>query len=216
MKILSTNRATPVAIAWKGSEQTTGIYKRPQAGGIFLNPEGVQGDTVGNPEVHGGRYKACYLFAADAYPYWQQRYPGLAWEYGMFGENLSVAGLDEARLTIGSVFRVGDARIRITTPREPCFKLGIRFKDQGIIEEFIAHGRPGAYAEVLGAGWVRPGDTLEPEAPVAKAMSVADYFGLLYAEQKDARLLAEALQWPYLSDKTRAMLNRWLRSENPS
>ena len=134
----------------------------------------------------------------------------------MFGENLSVTGLDEARLTIGSVFRVGDARIRITTPREPCFKLGIRFKDQGIIEEFIAHGRPGAYAEVLGAGWVRPGDTLEPEAPVAKAMSVADYFGLLYAEQKDTRLLAEALQWPYLSDKTRAMLNRWLRSENPS
>ena len=216
MKILSTNRAAPVAIAWKGSGQTTGIFKRPRAEGIFLTAEGVQGDTVGNPEVHGGRYKACYLFAADTYAYWQELYPGLAWEYGMFGENLSVAGLEEARLTIGSVFRVGEARIRITTPREPCFKLGIRFGDQGIIEQFIAHGRPGTYAEVLEAGWVRPGDELVPEVPVAEAMSVADYFGLLYAGQKDAGLLAEALQWPFLSDKTRIMLGRWLQSSNPS
>jgi len=120
MKIISTNRATPVTIAWKGGEQTTGIFKRPRAEGIFLKPEGVQGDTVGNPEVHGGRYKACYLFAAETYAHWQGQYPGLAWEYGMFGENLSVTGLDEGRLTIGSVFRLGDARIRITTPREPC------------------------------------------------------------------------------------------------
>ena len=179
-------------------------------------PEGVDGDTIGNREVHGGRYKACYLFAADTYSHWQARYPGLDWEYGMFGENLSVEGLDETRLAIGSIFRVGDARIRITTPREPCFKLGIRFGDQEIIAQFIAHARPGAYAEVLEAGWVRPGDALQPEGPADPAMSVADYFTLLYADQKDARLLAEALQWPFLSEKTRNMLQRWLRPLNPS
>jgi len=47
-------------------------------------------------------------------------------------------------------------------------------------------------------------------------MSVADYFGLLYAEQKDARMLAEALEWPFLSEKTRSMLRRWLGSRNPA
>lgn len=216
MRILSTNRAAPVTIAWKGSEQTTGIFKRPQADGIFLTPAGVEGDTVGNPEVHGGRYKACYLFPAETYAYWQEKYPGLAWEYGIFGENLTVAGLEEGRLRVGSTYRIGEVRLRITTPREPCFKLGIRFGDQGIIDEFIAHGRPGAYAEVLEGGWVRPGDELVPDGPAGNAMSVADYFGLLYDPVKDPALLTEALGWPFLSEKTRSMLQRWLTSLNAS
>ena len=216
MKIVSTNKATPVSLPWKGSEHTTGIFKRPRAEGIFLGPEGVQEDTVGNPDVHGGRYKACYLFSADTYAYWQGRYPGLDWGYGMFGENLSVEGLDETRLIVGAEFRIGEARIRITTPREPCFKLGIRFGDQGIIEQFVAYGRPGAYAEVVQAGWVRPGDAVEPVGPGTDAMSIATYFRLLYADSKDAALLDEALRWPFHSEKTRAMLSRWLQSVNPT
>ena len=57
---------------------------------------------------------------------------------------------------------------------------------------------------------------MELEKPATGAMSVADYFGLIYDERKDPALLDEALGWPFLSEKTRGMLTRWRRSLNPS
>ncbi len=210
MEIVSTNRATPVVLNWKGRDITTGIFKMPQNEGICLKTGGVSGDTVGNPGVHGGRYKACYLFAADTYPHWQDSYPKLDWKYGMFGENLSVEGLDERELRVGTELRAGEALLRITSPREPCFKLGLRFQDQSIIEKFIAYGRPGAYAEVVREGTVRPGDRLELVSQ-PDDLSVADFYRLLYGEQKDPEMLERALEWHFLSDQTRQMLRRWLK-----
>ncbi|MDG1573191.1 MOSC domain-containing protein [Robiginitalea sp. M366] len=209
MKILSTNIATPVTLSWKGREELTGIYKKPQPDGVFLTPEGVRGDTIGNPRVHGDRHKACYLFDTDDYPYWQEWYPALEWGYGMFGENLSLSGLREERLQIGAVYSVGEARIRITIPREPCFKLGLRFGDQGIIDRFIAHGKPGSYAEVLQPGKVTPGDTLVLESEPQSSLSILEFYRLLYAREKDPTLLQRALALPDLPASKQEKFRKW-------
>ena len=209
MKIISTNLSKPVSIRWKGEEKTTGIYKKACPEGILLSPGGVQGDTIGNPRVHGGEEKAAYLFSRDHYPYWQGRYPSLEWEYGMFGENLTVEGLDETQLLMGSTYRIGEALVRVTIPREPCFKLGIRFADQGIIDAFVAHGLPGAYVSVVKAGHVRPGDAMVlQEAPEA-GISIASYFGLLFATEKDPALIRKAVSVPWLSESHKEQLRRW-------
>ncbi len=209
MEIVSTNRAAPVTLSWKGRDLTTGIFKMPHQEGIYLEKGGVSGDTVGNPDVHGGHYKACYLFAVESYPFWEGLYPQLDWQYGMFGENLSVAGLDERHLSVGTELVVGEALLRITSPREPCFKLGLRFQDQAVIEKFIAHGRPGAYAEVLREGWVRPGDILETVTR-PDDLSIAEYFKLLFEEPKDPKKVARAMQWHFLSENTRQKFGRWM------
>lgn len=216
MIIRSTNLASPVRIRWNGREEMTGIYKKPEAAGIYLGRDGVRGDTIGNPRVHGDRYKACYLFSVDDYPYWKERYPHLEWGFGMFGENLSVEGLSEQNLRMGATFRLGEARIRITTPREPCYKLGIRFGDQGVIDRFVAHGRPGAYAEVLTEGTVRPGDRMELESDAGDAPDIAAYYRLLFAPKKDLRVLRQALEVPFLTERSKKQLQRWLRSMDPS
>jgi MOSC domain-containing protein YiiM len=209
MKIASTNTSNPVKISWKGSEQVTGIYKTPQQAGIFLTREGVRGDTIGNPKVHGGTEKACYLFSLDQYPYWQRKYPGLNWEYGMFGENLTVEAMDETQMHMGSVYQLGKATVRITTPREPCYKLGIRFGDQGIIEEFVKHGYPGAYISVIEPGYIQPGDPLTLLDASDAELSIAAYFRLLYAGEKDKELIDKALSLSWLSDQKKNQLLRW-------
>ncbi|WP_088342171.1 MOSC domain-containing protein [Robiginitalea sediminis] len=211
MQVLSTNTAKPVTIRWKDKPQTTGIYKIPQPEGIYLTPEGVKGDTIGNPKVHGDRLKACYLFSTGEYPHWKERYPHLDWGFGIFGENLSVEGLDETTLLIGSEYQVGEAHIRITSPREPCFKLGIRFGDQGIIDRFVGHGKPGAYAEVLSPGHVRPGDTLSLVRFPENSMSIAAFFRMLYSPVKDRDLLEKALELPVLSTDSSKKIRRWLK-----
>ena len=210
MQIISTNLGKPATQIWKGKPQVTGIYKTPVAEGIRLETEGVRGDTIGNRSVHGGAGKACYLFSHEAYAYWEPRYPNLDWAPGMFGENLTVAGLDETQLVMGAEYRLGEARIRITTPREPCYKLGLRFGDQGIIEAFVSRGQPGSYAAVTVPGHVRPGDFLEPLTPEYQGLTIVQYFQLLYAPEKDPALLRQALDSPYLPEAKRKLFTRWL------
>lgn len=209
MKIKSTNRAQPTRIQWKGSSQVTGIYKKPVQEGIYLSSEGVRGDTIGNPKVHGDAYKAAYLFSLDEYAFWQSRYPTLDWGNGMFGENLTVEHLDESSLLMGSTYQIGETRVRITTPREPCYKLGIRFGDQGIVQEFIRRERPGSYVTVIHPGWIRPGDKMELLESPEDGLSIAAFYRMWYAPSKDPEALRKALSLPWLPEGKKQQLLRW-------
>ncbi len=210
MKIVSTNTAQPRTITWKGSDRITGIYKTPKKEGIYLHCEGVKGDTIGNPKVHGGSRKAAYLFSQEWYPYWKALYPNLAWDFGMFGENLTVSGMNEDDLLMGSLYQAGEAVIRVTTPREPCFALGIRFEDQGVVDAFVSHGHPGTYVSVLEPGMVRPGDSVELLETPMQSLSVSQFYRLWYAAEKDRELLEVALGHPCVPEEKKKQLERWL------
>ena len=56
----------------------------------------------------------------------------------MFGENLTVEGVPlEDEVAIGDRLRIGTAEFVVTQPRLPCFKLGIRFDDAGMVRRFL-------------------------------------------------------------------------------
>lgn len=209
MKIISTNIGRPTQISWNGRETLTGIYKYPVDRPLYLDVEQVEGDTVSDRRVHGGTYKACYLFSTDQYPYWREKYPHLDWSWGMFGENLSVEGLDETQLWIGNIYRLGSALVQVSQPREPCYKLGIRFGDQRILREFIEHGYPGSYLRILEQGKVSSGDSMELVEGAKVPISIHEFFQLLYAREKDQGLLRRAMDNPALSPSKRESLKKW-------
>ena len=146
----STNIAKPKTIIYNGQEVTTGIFKKPVDTPIYLEKENVKEDEVSDRRVHGGVFKACYLFSADYYPYWQNLYPNLDWDYGMLGENLTVSGLDEDNIVIGNIYKIGSALAQVTQPREPCYKFGVKFGFKDVLKQFIEHRHPGVLCENFG------------------------------------------------------------------
>ncbi|MBD3863485.1 MOSC domain-containing protein [Olleya marilimosa] len=190
MEITSTNIAKPTTIVWNGKTQTTGIYKSPTPVGIYLEKEDVKGDEVSDRKHHGGIFKACYLFSEDHYAYWQNLYPNLDFNYGIFGENLTVKGLDETKITVGDIYKIGTALVQVTQPREPCFKLGIRFGTQAILKQFIKHARPGTYVRVLEEGLIKPEDKMILVQAATNSLTTTQLFSLLFAKQKDQSQLA--------------------------
>ena len=185
MKIISTNIAQPTTFIWQGKEVSTGIYKKPTDALIYLDKEDVKGDIIADRRVHGGEFKACYLFSSDQYPYWRNLYPNLDWTYGMLGENLTVEGLDEKSIYVGDVFKIGEATVQVTIPREPCFKFAHKFKSDDVIQRFIDHGYSGVYVRVLEKGAVKVGDTLQLIEKSKERVSIFDFFDLLFAEEKN-------------------------------
>ncbi len=200
MKVSSVNIGNSQTIIWRGKEIQTGIYKRSVNHPIYLGSEDVKKDHVIDRRYHGGLDKACYLFSETHYDFWKARYPNLEWNWGMFGENLTIKDLDEKELLVGDVYRIGDTTVQITQPRQPCFKLGVKFGTQKMVKEFVESGHSGAYVRVIKSGNVQKGDELILMEKAEESMSIRDIFNLLYADKSFIEDAKAALKIESLAD----------------
>ncbi len=209
MKIISTNIGETKTVLWHGEEVSTGIFKYPVNQPIYLGTEDVDDDNVIDRKYHGGVDKACYLYSADHYEYWQKIYPELEMPWGMFGENLTVEGLNEAKINIGDIFRIGEAVVQATQPRQPCFKLDIRFETRGLVKQFIDAGFPGVYVRVLEKGNVKPSDSME-RIERKDSLSIQKVFQLLYTTEFEKEAIQTAVNDPFIATSCRKdLLKRW-------
>jgi MOSC domain-containing protein YiiM len=211
MQIVSTNLAKPTSINFNGQEVITGIYKTPTKEPILLGKENVKDDEVTDRKHHGGEFKACYLFSENHYAYWKNIYPYLNWNYGMFGENLTVKNLDETKIHIGDVYKIGSALVQITQPREPCFKFGVKFGTQSVLKQFIDHGFPGTYVRVLEEGLVKTGDHLELVKPSKSSLTTSQFYKLLFSKNKNQEHLKLAIINEALPQSKRDKLSAFIK-----
>jgi MOSC domain-containing protein YiiM len=202
--VLSVNVGQRVEVPHRGGMVATGIFKGPIAGRAMVSPLGVDGDVQADRSVHGGADKAVYLYGWDAYEWWMQEL-GHRLQPGEFGENLTVTTLDERLVHVGDRFRVGGALMELTTPREPCFKLGIRMGDPGFLKRFARAGRTGAYARVLEEGEVGAGDRIERVAQAADQPTIAELHRLFAFAHDDVAELRRAIAAPALPEGWRKM-----------
>lgn len=210
MKIISTNIGKATTFLWNGKEEQTGIFKYPTVEPLFLGKMDVLKDTVIDREHHAGLNKACYLFSADHYPYWKGMYPELNWDWGMFGENLTVKGLNESEVRIGDIYKIGSVVVQVSQPREPCYKLGVRFGNAKILKEFIDHGYSGTYVRILEEGQVKNGDMLSLLEKSNNTLTVKECFQIILAKEKDPILLQKAIDNPSLPEYKRNRLKKYV------
>jgi len=160
MKIETVSAGRPRLVRWHGKEIRTSIFKSAVAGTVRVRRHNLDGDRQSDRRVHGGEYKAVYAYAAEHYDWWE-RALGRELEPANFGENLTIRGLEESAVSIGDVFRMGDAELEAIAPRLPCYKLGIRFGDPRMVQAFAEERRWGIYFRVDREGVVRAGDAVE-------------------------------------------------------
>jgi MOSC domain-containing protein YiiM len=174
MKIISLNVGKPRAVPYSEGVATTSIFKSPVRGPLLLRRLNLDGDVQADLRVHGGRNKALYAYPSEHYEFWRKEFPDQELPWGMFGENLTTEGLSEENACIGDQFRIGGAIVKITQPRMPCYKLGIRFGRPDMVKRFLASGRSGIYFSVVEEGLIDAGDAIERIQKNENCLSVAD------------------------------------------
>ncbi|HEX3131087.1 MAG TPA: MOSC domain-containing protein [Thermoanaerobaculia bacterium] len=212
MKLLSIQVGLPREVRWQRRTVSTGIFKEPVQGPVLLRTLNLDGDRQADLSVHGGRQKAVYVYPVEHYAPWRAELPGVELAWGAFGENFTTEGLVEDEVHIGDRFRIGEAEVEVTQPRMPCYKLGVRFGDPGLVERFLESRRSGFYLAVLREGHVEAGDPIEPLAIDPHQVTVTDINRLFFGErgEQDADTLARALQVEALPDGWKAHLRRQL------
>jgi MOSC domain-containing protein YiiM len=193
-RLRSVNVGAVSQIELAGRPQTTAIGKLPVPGRVAVRGGNLVGDHHADRRVHGGPDKAVYAYAQEDHTRWE-RTPARPLDPGMFGENLTTEGIEVTGALVGERWRVGSVVLQVTSPRVPCWKLGVRMGDPGFPRRFAAAGRPGAYLAIVEEGQVGAGDRIQvihrPGHGVTVGLVAASY-------HRDHRLAASILAAPEL------------------
>jgi MOSC domain-containing protein YiiM len=196
-KIISLNVGLPRTVTWHEHAVTTGIFKQPVEGRIFLRTVDLDGDRQADLSVHGGEYKAVYCYPSEHYAYWRKELPGYDLTAGTFGENFTTEGLLEDAVHIGDRFSIGSAEVVVTQPRLPCYKLGIRFQSDAMVKRFLASKRSGFYLAATREGEVGAGDEIREISRDPNHVSISEIIRLYLAKEyndADIEVVRRALQ----------------------
>jgi MOSC domain-containing protein YiiM len=151
VRLVSVNVGLPRVIGdtrW-GKPIRSGIVKQPvTAASIYLDTLNLDGDRQADLTVHGGRDKAVYAYPVEHLPLWNDEL-GTAFVPGTFGENLTTAGWLEDDVRIGDVWAWGEARLQVSQPRSPCYKLATVTGRPDLLKRLVHTGRTGWYLRVL-------------------------------------------------------------------
>jgi len=173
MEILSVNIGKAEHIP--GFGPLTGICKRPVAGPVAIGKLGLADDAVMDTKNHGGLDQAVYLYGQPDYDFLAAE-TGRDMFSGLFGENLTIAGLESQKIDIGDRFAAGDLLFEVTSPRIPCATFAARIGDPMWVKTFFRINRPGVYVRVLKTGMVEAGMPIRripfdgPKVPLLELM----------------------------------------------
>ncbi|WP_017612773.1 MOSC domain-containing protein [Nocardiopsis salina] len=173
--ILSVQTGRAFDADWAGRLKRTAIDKTPVEGGAYVGPLGLDGDEQADVEHHGGPDKAVYAYAREDVDLWQARL-GRTLANGVFGENLTTAGLDLLDTVVGERWRVGPVLLEVTLPRTPCGVFQAWLAERQWVRRFTEEGRTGVYLRVLEPGHVTPGDPVTVEHRPAHGLTVLSGF----------------------------------------
>lgn len=200
------------------SGRPSGIYKLPVAFPIALGEQGFAGDEQADRRVHGGPDKAVHLYPARHYATLARRFPELAAAFvpGSIGENISTAELVEAEVRIGDVWHLGTARLQVSQPRSPCWKIDERYGAEGIARFIAEQSITGWYWRVLEPGIVAAGDTLELDEP-ADAPTLREAAALLDEHRPSLDALERLARSAGMAENWREKIRKrleWLKAHS--
>jgi ferredoxin-NADP reductase/MOSC domain-containing protein YiiM len=207
------NVGFPREIEWQGKIVHTAIWKLPVAGRVMARRLNLDGDGQGDLQGHGGEHRAVMVYQLDSYRYWQDYLQRHDFEYGQFGENLTVDGLPDDEVCIGDRYRIGDAVFEVTQPRVTCYRVGIRMGNPQMPSLLVSHRRPGFYFRVIDEGEIGAGDEIVKVADGPERISVAEIDALLYLPGHSRERLERALRIPALSAGWKGSLEALVMSD---
>ncbi|MDY5785936.1 MULTISPECIES: MOSC domain-containing protein [unclassified Corynebacterium] len=187
-----------------GAPRVSGIDKRPAPeivveipGPNYGDGPGVRGDVIGDTKHHGGLQKAVYAFARERYDWWEGQL-GRSLDDGTFGDNLTTSGIDWTEVLINQRFRVGEAELEVSVPRQPCRTFAAWMGEKGWVKRFAQSGDCGCYFRVVVPGVIRPGAEIVAVDAPEHGVTMGEAFAAAMGDADAARRVWEQRVLPPL------------------
>lgn len=196
--VVSPPPLTVVGVQWgkarkvmiSGRLVLTAIHKTSAQGPVAVGPLGLIDDEQADPTVHGGLDKAVYAYPIEHYDFWRnaRALAGVAdidtqLNPGALGENLTLQGLLEVDVWIGDMLQFENLSLRVTQPREPCFKFNAAMGFKQAAKAMAQSRHCGFYLAVDTPGTVQAGESFVV-VPGPRQTRISERFHTLMFKQR--------------------------------
>jgi len=156
---------------------------------------GLSGDKQGDLRYHGGLEKAVHQYSQQSYQLLRMQFPHLApaLVHGAMGENLSVADMHDTDVCIGDIYQFGDCLLQVSQPRQPCYKIGVRFEQKGLESVVAKRGITGWYYRVMEAGMIKTGSAVTLVDRPNPEVNISDVMQIYAGQIKDKAVIQRAI-----------------------
>ena len=192
--VLSVNVGGTQTVVAGACIYATAIGKRPVAGPVALRGINLAGDDQADRSAHGGPDRVVYAYASEDYAYWSREL-GRELAPGLFGENLTIRGIDANGAVVGERWHVGDdVELEVSLPRIPCYKLANAVGETDFVKRIGRSLRLGPYLRVVREGAVTAGDPIAVGARPAHGITIADVARIQMFDRNELPRLLDAPQ----------------------
>ena len=178
-------------LAASGRTVLSAIGKRVVDGAVEVGALGLAGDEQVDLSVHGGLHKAVYAYPVAHMAFWraERRARGLdlfdeALPPGFVGENLGLEGVLESQVWVGDTLHFPDCVLRVTAPREPCFKFNAVMGFAEAARLMVREVRCGFYLAVEQPGRLAAGQSFTLR-PGPRGLSITEAIHAKWAKHRN-------------------------------
>jgi MOSC domain-containing protein YiiM len=146
-----------------GSTAVISAIHKKKIDKLVVNAETLDGDDTYDKRHHGGPYRVIHHYSLKNYQILKEAFPEIAEKFigGSYGENILTENLDETDLCLGDIFKIGSAKVQLTTPRSPCGTINMGYEHNKILKNILTTGHFGWFYRILETGEIKKGDHIE-------------------------------------------------------
>lgn len=203
-KVLSVNVGRAREFDYNGRSAKSAIWKSPVSGRVAARGVNLEGDEQADRKAHGGPDKSVYAYALEDMRWWERKL-GLSLQHGQFGENLTTQGIDVNDALVGERWEIGTTVLEVSEPRVPCWRLGVRMKDERFPHRFTEALRPGTYLRIIVEGELGAGDEIRVVDKPNHDVTIRDVFRIYTRDRSEVERL---ISIPRLSESWKKWAER--------
>jgi MOSC domain-containing protein YiiM len=185
----------------------SGIVKTEILGPVMIRRSNLDGDGQADLVHHGGADKAVLAYPLHNYSFWKTEFPGIDWKAGCFGENLTIEGQCEPDVCVGDIYAIGGARLQVSQPRQPCWKLSKRWSLPKLAVRVQQTRLTGWYYRVIEEGVVQAGDFISLVDRPYDNWTISHSNEMMFGQSVASEEIAAFADCPLLSDSWRKTLS---------
>jgi len=151
---------------------------------VEVDELGIVGDIQVDTRFHGGVDKAIHIGSTKHFDNFEMNKLAI-------GCNILIDTLDENDINVGDIYSIGDIKVEVTQPRQPCWKIGALFGKE-TSRYIVKNYATGWYVRVLEGGTIDINDPFVLEKRVSD-LSIKQLSTYLHIPPTDQEIIDKVL-----------------------